>query len=170
MREQHDVVVIGGGQAGLAVSGVLQERGREHVVLERRRIGERWRTERWDSLRFQFPNWTLQLPGHAYRGNDPGGFAHYSEILRLIEDYAVSTGAPVRENTEVRALAERGTGDGFEVSLAEGSIRARRVVIATDRSSFHASPSWRMTSHRRCCSSTPRITALLRRCPEAPCW
>lgn len=131
MREQHDVVVIGGGQAGLAVSGVLQERGREHVVLERRRIGERWRTERWDSLRFQFPNWTLQLPGHAYRGNDPGGFAHYSEILRLIEDYAVSTGAPVRENTEVRALAERGTGDGFEVSLAEGSIRARRVVIAT---------------------------------------
>jgi putative flavoprotein involved in K+ transport len=73
MREHHDVVVIGGGQAGLAVSSVLQNQGREHVVLERRRIGERWRTERWDSLRFQFPNWTLQLPGLAYRGNDPGG-------------------------------------------------------------------------------------------------
>lgn len=131
MREQHDVVVIGGGQAGLAMSSVLQQQGREHVVLERRRIGARWRTERWDSLRFQFPNWTLQLPGYAYRGNDPDGFAHYSEILRLVEHYAVSTGAPVRENTEVRALAEHGTSDGFNVSLAEGSIHARRVVIAT---------------------------------------
>jgi putative flavoprotein involved in K+ transport len=131
MREHHDVVVIGGGQAGLAMSNVLQQQGREHVVLERRRVGERWRTERWDSLHFQFPNWTLQLPGYAYAGNDPDGFAHYSEVLRLIEDYAVSAGVPVRENTEVRALAEHGTGDGFDVFLADGSIHARRVVIAT---------------------------------------
>jgi putative flavoprotein involved in K+ transport len=65
MRERHDVVVIGGGQAGLAMSAVLQQHGHEHVVLERRRIGERWRSERWDSLRFQFPNWTLRLPEYA---------------------------------------------------------------------------------------------------------
>ena len=131
MREHHDVVVIGGGQAGLAMSNVLQQQGREHVVLERRRIGERWRNERWDSLRFQFPNWTLQLPGYAYAGNDPDSFPHYSEILRLIEHYAISTGVPVRENTEVHALTEHGTGDGFDVVLADGSIHARRVVIAT---------------------------------------
>lgn len=131
MREQKDVVVIGGGQAGLAMSSVLQQRGREHVVLERRRIGERWRAERWDSLRFQFPNWTLQLPGYTYGGNDPDRFAHYSEILRVVEDYAVSTGAPVREHTEALALTGRGTDKGFEVSLAEGSIHAQRVVIAT---------------------------------------
>ena len=131
MPEQHDVVVIGGGQAGLAMSSVLQQRGREHVVLERRRIGERWRTERWESLRFQFPNWTLQLPGYTYRGNNPDRFAHYSEILRLVEDYAVSTGAPVREHTEALALTGHGTAGGFEVSLAEGSIHAQRVVIAT---------------------------------------
>ena len=131
MQEQHDVVVIGGGQAGLAMSSVLQQRGREHVVLERRRIGERWRTERWDSLRFQFPNWSLQLPGYTYRGNDPDGFAHYSEILRLLEDYAASTGAPVREHTEVRSLAGHTTGQGFQVSLVEGSLHARRIVVAT---------------------------------------
>ena len=131
MQEQHDVVVIGGGQAGLAMSNVLQQRGREHIVLERRRIGERWRTERWDSLRFQFPNWTLQLPGYTYRGNDPDGFAHYSDIVRLVENYAVSTGAPVREHADVLALAQKSTGEGFEVSVAEGSIHAQGVVIAT---------------------------------------
>jgi putative flavoprotein involved in K+ transport len=66
MHEHHDIVVIGGGQAGLAMSAVLREHGREHVVLERRRVGERWRTERWESLRFQFPNWALELPGYSY--------------------------------------------------------------------------------------------------------
>jgi putative flavoprotein involved in K+ transport len=131
MQEQHDVVVIGGGQAGLAMSNVLQQRGREHIVLERRRIGERWRTERWDSLRFQFPNWALQLPGYTYRGNDPDGFAHYSDIVHLVENYAVSTGAPVREHAEVLALSEHSSGEGFQVSLAEGSIHAQAVVIAT---------------------------------------
>jgi putative flavoprotein involved in K+ transport len=77
MPEQHDTVVVGGGQAGLARSAVLRQRGREHVVPERRRVGERWRTERWDSLRFQFPNWSLPLPGHVYAGDDPDGLAHY---------------------------------------------------------------------------------------------
>lgn len=57
MTEQHDNVIVGGGQAGLAMSAVLRQRGLEHVVLERRHVGERWRTERWESLRFQFPNW-----------------------------------------------------------------------------------------------------------------
>jgi cation diffusion facilitator CzcD-associated flavoprotein CzcO len=88
MREHHDTVVIGGGQAGLAMSAVLQQRGREHLVLERRQVGERWRTERWESLCFQFPNWSLELPGSVYSGDDAGGFAHWREVLRVIEDYA----------------------------------------------------------------------------------
>jgi putative flavoprotein involved in K+ transport len=98
MREQHDTVVIGGGQAGLAMSAVLQQRGREHVVLERRRVGERWRTERWESLRFQFPNWSLALPGYRYSGDDANGFAHWRDILRqtsgswLMLQYPSSTG------------------------------------------------------------------------------
>lgn len=131
MREHHDTVIVGAGQAGLAMSAVLQQHGREHVVLERRRVGERWRAERWDSLRFQFPNWSLQLPGYQYAGSDPGGFAHYGEIVRVVEDYAVAAGIPVREHTEVVSLEEDGGGPGFVVSLPGGSIHARRVVLAT---------------------------------------
>jgi putative flavoprotein involved in K+ transport len=104
MPERHDTVIVGAGQAGLAMSAVLQRHGREHVVLERRRVAERWRTERWDSLRFQFPNWSLQLPGWQYTGSERDGFAHYTEIVRVIEDYAASACAPVREHAEVVSL------------------------------------------------------------------
>jgi putative flavoprotein involved in K+ transport len=129
MRERHDTVVIGGGQAGLAMSAVLQQRGREHVVLERRQIGERWRTERWESLRFQFPNWALQLPGYAYSGDEPNNFAHWRGVLRVIEDYAASTHAPVREHTQVTGLH---TDDGgFVLSVPDATIHARNVVVAT---------------------------------------
>ena len=131
MRERHDTVIVGAGQAGLAMSAVLQRHGREHVVLERRRVGDRWRTERWGSLRFQFPNWSLGLPGYRYTGADPDGFAHYTEIVRLIEDYAASTRAPVREHTEVVGVQQDTAGTGFVVSVADGSLHARRVVLAT---------------------------------------
>jgi putative flavoprotein involved in K+ transport len=129
MREHHDTVVIGGGQAGLAMSAVLQQHGREHVVLERRQVGECWRTERWESLRFQFPNWSLELPGYSYSGDDPDGFAHWREILSVIEDYAASTHAPVRENTEVTALCADDT--GLVLSVPDGTIHARQVIVAT---------------------------------------
>jgi putative flavoprotein involved in K+ transport len=129
MRAHHDTVVIGGGQAGLAMSAVLQQHGREHVVLERRAVGERWRTERWESLRFQFPNWSLELPGYAYSGQDPDGFAQWREILRVIEGYAASIRAPVREHTEVTGL--RADDGGFVLSIPDGAIHARRVVVAT---------------------------------------
>lgn len=89
------------------MSAVLQERSREHVVLERRNVGDRWRTERWDSLRFQFPNWSLELRAYAYSGDDSHGFAHWREILRVIQDYAASTRAPVRQHTEVTELRAR---------------------------------------------------------------
>lgn len=157
MRESHDTVVIGGGQAGLAMSAVLQRRGHEHVVLERRRVGERWRTERWDSLRFQFPNWSIQLPGYTYRGDDPDGFAHYREIVRVVENYAASSRAPVREHTEVVGLTEDTDGKGFVLSVPDGSIHTRRVVLATGpfqrpfipRMAGDLSPSVRQTDPTR---------------------
>jgi putative flavoprotein involved in K+ transport len=127
MSAHLDVVVIGGGQAGLAMSAVLRERGRDHVVLERYRTGERWRSERWDSLRFQFPNWSIALPGFHYQGTDPDGFATADEIARLIQGYAAD--APVREHTQVRSV-ERDR-DGYIVTSNEGRLRARRVVLAS---------------------------------------
>ena len=69
-----DTLVIGAGQAGLAMSRCLADRGVDHVVLERGRVAERWRSERWDSLRLLSPNWMSRLPGWSYTGPDPHGF------------------------------------------------------------------------------------------------
>lgn len=130
VREKHDTVVIGGGQAGLAMSYQLRQRGREHIVLERRRIAERWRTERWDSLHFQLPNKWLELPGKAYSGPNPEGFSHHTDVLRFVLDYAQEIDAPVRTGTEVTKLCHNGD-EGYAVETSEGMIEARHVVIAT---------------------------------------
>jgi putative flavoprotein involved in K+ transport len=129
VREHLDTVVVGGGQAGLAMSHVLTQRSREHIVFERGRIGERWRTERWDSLRFQFPNWSLQLPGYRYDGDDPDGFAHYTQISRIIDAYAVAEDVPVREGCEVISLEQ--CDDAYVVTTSSGEVRSARVVVAT---------------------------------------
>ncbi|HEY2016745.1 MAG TPA: FAD-dependent oxidoreductase, partial [Bryobacteraceae bacterium] len=76
---QTDVIIIGAGQAGLATSHCLSRLGVDHVLLERGGIGERWRSERWDSLRLLTPNWMNRLPGWAYDGPDPDGFMTASE-------------------------------------------------------------------------------------------
>jgi putative flavoprotein involved in K+ transport len=129
MVEQREAVVVGGGQAGLVMSWHLQQRGVDHVVLERERVGERWRSERWDSLMFQFTSDRLSLPGYPYDGDDPDGFAHHSEVLGRIEAYHRLIDAPVREHTGV----ERATPhlDGWELATTSGPIRAGSVVSAT---------------------------------------
>jgi putative flavoprotein involved in K+ transport len=127
MVDCHDVVVIGAGQAGLAMSAVLSDRGREHVVLERSRVAERWRSERWDSLRFQFPNWSIAMPGYRYSGADPDGFAPAAEIAGLLQGYAAA--APVREQTEVVSLDW--SGSGFSIVTSDDTLQARHVVVAT---------------------------------------
>jgi putative flavoprotein involved in K+ transport len=111
------------------MSAVLRAHGLEHVVLERGSVGERWRTERWDSLRFQFPNWSILLPGYTYAGDDPHGFAHYTDICRIIEDYGRAIDAPIRTNTEVVALDQ--VDGGYVLTTGDGLIAARRVIIAT---------------------------------------
>ncbi len=126
-----DTVIIGGGQAGLTISHALTLRARPHVVLERARVAERWRTERWDSLRFQFPNWAIRLPSFGYTGNEPDVYAHRDEIVRFIEAYAQAIDAPVRTGVEVRSLSGSATSDSFELDTSDGAIFARNVVVAT---------------------------------------
>ena len=129
MTEHHDVLVVGGGQAGLVMSWHLQQHGVDHVVLERARVAERWRSERWDSLMFQFTSEWLNLPGYAYDGSDPDGFAHHTEVLDRVERYGGLIEAPVREHTEVERLAPRA--EGWVATTSAGPLRARAVVSAT---------------------------------------
>jgi putative flavoprotein involved in K+ transport len=131
MREKHDTVIIGGGQAGLAMSYCLRQRGREHIVLERQRVAERWRTERWDSLRFQLPNSWLELPGKSYAGSDPDGFVHHSDVLRFIVEYAAEIAAPVRTGVGVTNLSRDESNGEYALETTDGQIQARHVVIAT---------------------------------------
>lgn len=124
-----DVVVIGGGQAGLAMSHCLTARSVDHVVLERGDTANSWRTERWDSLRLLTPNWLSRLPGWAYRGDDPDGFMSASEVAAHLDDYRRSFGAPVRTGTSVTAVESTGT--MHRVMTTDGEWAARAVVVAT---------------------------------------
>jgi putative flavoprotein involved in K+ transport len=125
-------VVIGGGQSGLAMSRCLTDLGLDHVVLERGRVAERWRSERWDSLRLLTPNWQSRLPGFRYDGSDPDGYMTMPEVIRYFERYAASFGAPVREGVQVRAVSR--ARDAFLVRTDEGTWRAPVVVVATGHS------------------------------------
>lgn len=133
-----DTVVVGAGHAGLAVSKLLTDAGRDHVVLDRGRIGERWRTERWDSLHLLTPSWMTRLPGWSYTGPDPDGFLSAGQFVGLLDTYAASFGAPVIES--VRVLSIAATGDDvrrYQVDTTQGTWHARNVVIATGP---HGSP------------------------------
>lgn len=131
IAKKHDVIIIGAGQAGLAASYWLSKQGREHVILERATVGDRWRSERWDSLHFQFPNAFLRLPGHAYRGPEPHAFAHCREILRYIEDYRQKISAPVAVGTDVHLLEIDDAAGRFRLATNKGDLIASQVILAT---------------------------------------
>src|SRR5262249_14083217 len=124
-----DTVVIGGGQAGIAMSRRLSDPAVDHLVLERGRVAERWRTERWDSLRLLTPNWQTRLPGFRYDGPEPDGYMSMTELITFFERYAASFAAPVQLGTTV--LAVESAGARFLVQTNRGMWRARHVVIAT---------------------------------------
>jgi putative flavoprotein involved in K+ transport len=135
-----DTVIIGGGQAGLAMSRCLSERSIEHVILERGQIAQRWRTERWDSLRLLTPNWQSRLPGWRYAGADPHGFMSMPQIIAYLAGYARSFAAPVVTETSVRSV--RAEGRGYRVITDRGDWQARTVVIATGHCDLPLTPSW----------------------------
>ncbi len=130
MSERHQVVVVGGGPAGLALSYELGRSGLDHVVLERGRVGQSWRT-RWESFCLVTPNWTVALPGGAYDGGDPNGFMPRDHIVAHMERYATSFGAPLREGVAVTSLQASSADGGFVLETSEGAIDTRTVVLAT---------------------------------------
>jgi putative flavoprotein involved in K+ transport len=124
-----ETLVIGGGQAGLAMSHHLKRRALPHLVLERGRIGERWKSERWDGLKFQFPNWSVRLPDFPFPHSDPDGFADLGTIVDFIDAYAAFVAPPIRCGVEVTRLSRDGA--GFLAETSDGGITARNVVVAT---------------------------------------
>ena len=138
--ERTDVIVIGAGQAGLAASACLTDTGIDHIVLERGAVAERWRNERWASLRLLTPNWMTRLPGHSYDGSDPDGFMHKDEVTSFLTRYARQVAAPLRTHAPVFSVTREG--DGFEVASGAGTFRARAVIVATGACDVPRRPLW----------------------------
>jgi len=128
--EEVEVVVVGGGQAGVAMSEHLGSAGVPHVVLERGRIAEKWRSGRWDSLVANGPAWHDRFPGLGF-GGDPDAFAPKERVADYFEDYARLIGAPVRCGVEVTSVQKIPGTPGFRVETSQGTIDARFVVAAT---------------------------------------
>ncbi len=134
-----DVVVIGAGHSGLAMSHCLAARSIDHVVLERGEVANSWRHERWDSLTLLTPNWLSRLPGHSYDGPDPDGYMTMDEVIGFISEYAEHIAAPVRTATTVTGVeAEDG---GYRIATDRGAWRCRAVVVASGACNLPAVPA-----------------------------
>ena len=127
--DSTDTLIIGGGQAGLALSEHLGKRGAPHLIVERHRIAERWRSERWDSLVANGPAWHDRFPSLEFPDIDADSFAPRDRIVRYFETFADQIKAPLRTGVEVTAL--RQVAGGFLAETPEGPITARNVVAAT---------------------------------------
>lgn len=129
--EKTDTLVVGAGQAGVAMSEHLSRNGIPHLVLERDRIAERWRTGRWDSLVANGPAWHDRFPGLEFADTDPDGFAPKESVADYFVDYARRIKAPIRCGVEVTSVARNADGPGFRVETSQGPIAAMNVVAAT---------------------------------------
>lgn len=126
-----DTLVVGAGQAGVATSEHLTKLGIDHLVLERNRIGERWRTQRWDSLVANGPAWHDRFPGLEFTKTDPDGFAPKEEVADYLVDYAKMNNSPIREGVEVYKVRRNEGESGFTAETSIGTIKANHVVSAT---------------------------------------
>jgi putative flavoprotein involved in K+ transport len=128
--EKVETLIVGGGQAGLAMSEQLRARGLSHLILERARIAERWRTERWDALHANGPAWHDRLPGLTIAGVDPDSFATRDQMADYFTAYAAHIAAPIRCGVAVTAL-HRAADGSFHADTSAGPVEANNVVAAT---------------------------------------
>jgi len=129
--EKIQTLIVGGGQAGLAMSEHLSDIGKPHLICERHRIAERWRTERWDSLVANGPAWHDRFPNMEFSDVHPDAFASKTAITRYFEAYAEMIAAPVRCGVEVLEVQKNSGKPGFHVKTSAGTIDANSVVAAT---------------------------------------
>ena len=130
-NEKVETLIIGGGQAGLAMSAHLGKRAVPHLIIERHRIAERWRSERWDSLVANGPAWHDRFPSLEFSDIDPNSFAPKDRIVEYFEAIAKQIKAPIRCGVEVKSVERKADGSGFRAETSEGVIEASNVVAAT---------------------------------------
>ncbi|NOT05050.1 MAG: NAD(P)-binding domain-containing protein [Anaerolineales bacterium] len=130
---QHfNTIIIGGGQAGLATSYYLQQHQIEHIVFEQaEQAGNAWRNSRWDSFSLLTPNWTLQMPGAEYQGDDPDGFLPRDEIVAYFENYVKKFNLPVQYGVTVMAVESLENSSKYQVTTDRDVYQADHVVVAT---------------------------------------
>ena len=130
--EKVETIIVGGGQAGLTTSYHLKQLGREHIVFEAaEEAGNAWRNDRWDSFTLVTPNWTIQLPGAHYDGNDPDGFLPKAEIVAYFEQYVEKFNLPVQFKTSVLQVIPLEDGMGYQVKTDGKTFQTKNVVMAT---------------------------------------
>ena len=141
MGNQFNTVVVGGGQAGLSASWHLKQNDCDHVILDRGEIGDTWR-RRWDAFCLVTPNWSCELPGFPYDGDDPDGFMVRDEIVSFVERYAASFVPPIRNGVEVHRLRASNSDRRFELDTSKGVLNADNVVVATGPFQQLRYPEW----------------------------
>jgi putative flavoprotein involved in K+ transport len=155
-----DVIVIGAGHSGLAMSHSLTELAVEHVVIERGSVANSWRHERWDSLRLLTPNWQLRLPGQVYAGPDPDGYLAIPELIQFLDRYASRITSPLLTDTQV--IAVRPEAGGYRVETDRSNWWCRAVVMATGANNRQSRPA--------CAAAIPpglvQVTTLAYRNPD----
>ena len=129
--EKVDTLVVGAGQAGIAMSEHLALCGVPHIVLERARIAERWRSERWDSLVANGPAWHDRFPGLEFFGADPNSFVGKEDVADYFVAYAKMINAPIRCGVEVNEVKRISGQRAWRVDTSAGSFEAKNVVAAT---------------------------------------
>lgn len=148
-----DVVVIGAGHSGLAMSHWLTARSIDHVVLERGEVANSWRHERWDSLRLLTPNWLCRLPEFCYAGVDPDGYMTMDEVVEFVTNYAAAIAAPVCLNTTV--LSVETFAGGYRVTTDRGVWRCRALVVASGAFNVPVIPAVRQAVPKDIVQLTP---------------
>ncbi|WP_146587850.1 flavin-containing monooxygenase [Puniceibacterium confluentis] len=129
--EYINTLVVGGGQAGLAMSEHLSSNGIDHLVLERNRIAERWRVERWSSLVANGPAWHDRFPSKEFADCGPDDFPTKDSVVAYLEEFAEEKKVPIRCGVKVSKVTKAADGGGFIVATSDGQIHARNIVAAT---------------------------------------
>ena len=130
MNRHYSSVIVGGGQAGLAMSYCLRQRGIDQLVIEKNTLTHNWRTQRWDTFFLVTPNWQRALPDYPYRGDDPYGFMKKDELIAYLDGFIAHVNAPVCEGVAVQRVALAPMG-GYTIQNSAGSVTADQVVVAS---------------------------------------